>query len=174
MPDETNTEILQKKIDALNHQAWEARVVYYDQAHDLSREAVELAKSIGYTKGMAEALRTLGFTYIRKGKHQDALPHLNESLRLFQLLNDLWGQSDVYEYLGIVQRSLNDYDGSFAFLYKSLELRQNLHYPEGESLAHYHLGVSYKYLGNFDKALGHLLKSLSISRAIPNEFLESY
>jgi signal transduction histidine kinase len=174
MSNEKEKETLQKLIDSLNQRAWEARVVHYNLAQDLSWEARDLAGSIGYTKGMAEALRTLGFSYIRKGRYLDARQFLNESLRLFQLLNDLQGQSDVYEYLGVVQRSLNKYDGSLDFLYKSLELRQSLKYQEGICVSQYQIGVSYKYLGNYEKALEHLLQSLSISQAMPFEFLESY
>ena len=56
---------LQEKIDDLNQQAWEARVNDSPKAFQLSQESVNLARSINYSKGLAEGLRSLGFGYVR-------------------------------------------------------------------------------------------------------------
>ena len=49
------------KVDALNADAWMKRVSDSVAALELSKGAARIAKSINYTKGTAEALRTLGF-----------------------------------------------------------------------------------------------------------------
>src|SRR6185436_787417 len=96
---------LKEKIDDLNQQAWEVRVNDSPKAFQLSEESVKLARSINYTKGLAEGLRSLGFGYVRLFKNEEAAPLLKESLSLFESLNDLTGQSVVYEYLGIIERN---------------------------------------------------------------------
>jgi hypothetical protein len=57
---EINTKSLQDKINGLNKQAWVIRVSDSGQAQVISKEAVDLAEDIDYTKGKAEGLRTLG------------------------------------------------------------------------------------------------------------------
>ena len=164
MQQETNVPSLQDKIDKLNMEAWEVRVSDSGRALTLSNEATELARSINYEKGLAEGLRTLGFSNIRLSRHHDATKLLEESLALFENLKDLRGQSDIYEYFGIIHRSLGDYEGSLNWLFKSLELRPKIGYTEGESLSMYHLGVTYKYLGSYEQALDQFLKSLAIAQ----------
>ncbi len=57
--------IVHDKIDQLNIDAWQIRVTDSTRALGLSEEAVGLAKSIKYSKGLAEGLHTLGFSHIR-------------------------------------------------------------------------------------------------------------
>ncbi|MCW3108212.1 MAG: ATP-binding region ATPase domain protein [Segetibacter sp.] len=174
MSTEKDTEFLRDKIDQLNEQAWIERVSDSIHAHALSKEAVSLAERIDYTKGKAEAYRTLGFSYIGLSKHSEALVCLEKSLILFEALHDLKGQSSVYEYFGIIQRSLGNFSASLDVLFKALDITQEAQYREGESLARYHLGVTYKYLGNYEQALEHLLESLSIAKEIHYWVTESY
>jgi two-component system NtrC family sensor kinase len=174
MNTENDIESLRAKIDELNQQAWRDRVSDSIQAHRMSKEAVELAESIGYTEGKAEGYRTLGFSYIRLSQHGPALTCLEKALKLFEELSDLKGQSNVYEYFGIIQRSLGNFSASLDVLFKSLDLTQQTQYREGESLARYHLGVTYKYLGHYEQALEHLLKGLSIAKDIDYWVAESY
>jgi two-component system NtrC family sensor kinase len=169
-----NARAIREKVDELNKVAWEIRVADSNKALMLSQEAVTLSKGIGYTKGTAEGLRTLGFSYVRLSKHAEAKILLCESLELFGLLDDARGKSDVYEYLGIIQRSFGNYQESLDLLFKSHALRLELAYPEGESLSLYHIGVTYKYLGNLEQALEYFLKGLSIAGEIHYWVAESY
>ena len=115
---------LEKKIDDLNQQAWNIRVNDSPKAFELSKESVELAKKINYSKGLAEGLRTLGFCYVRLSKNDEALPVLKESLSLFESLNDPEGQAVVYEYLAIIQRNWGDLGGSLELLLKALVINE--------------------------------------------------
>ena len=165
---------VRQKVDWLNSEAWRVRVSDSSHAFQLSQEAVALAKEAGYTKGLAEGLRSYGFALIRLSKHEEALPVLEESFSLFEILNDERGESEVYEYFGIIHRSLGNFDASLENLYKALTLSRRNNYQEETSLANYHLGVTYKYLGNFEKALEYLLESLRIAREIKYWVSESY
>ena len=171
---EDTYQLAEQKINELNKEAWSVRVSNSVRALELSDEAVKLATGINYAKGMAEGLRTLGFSLIRVSKHLEALDHLERSLELFEQLNNTDGQSDIYEYLGIIQRSFGNYEASLEFLFKSLELRQQSKYTEGESLSLYHLGVTYRYLGNYEQALDYFQKSLAVTRSKNYWVSESY
>ena len=161
-------------IDQLNKKAWETRVTDSNNALALSQEAINLARSINYTKGLAEGLRTLGICHIRISKHEEAIHYLNEALPLCQSINDLYGESDIYAYYGAIHRVLGDYASSLDFLFKAHAIHQHLDDDERKSLGLYHIGVTYKYLGNYDQALNYLLQSLSIARAGNHIMPESY
>ncbi|PRY14298.1 tetratricopeptide repeat protein [Pontibacter ummariensis] len=161
-------------VDLLNQQAWELRVSNSARAFELSKEALDLAEGMAYTKGKAEAARTYGFCHIRLSEHGKAAFYLEEALQLFQELGDVKGQSDVLEYRGIICRSQGDYAASLDYLYRSLEIREQAAYQDGISLTHYHLGITYRYIGNYNTALDHLLKSLEIAREINFWVSESY
>ena len=71
--DDNRKKSVESKIDVLNQQAWDLRVSDSPKALELSKEAVTLARDIGYTKGLAEGLRTFGFGHIRLSKNNEAL-----------------------------------------------------------------------------------------------------
>jgi signal transduction histidine kinase len=163
-----------EKIEKLNQEAWQIRVIDSNKAQALSKEAVDLAKKINYTKGIAEGLRTLGFSYIRVANFDDATRCLKESLSLFESLNDVKGESTVYEYLGIIERSLGNFVGSLELLLKSLGLSQQTGFVEVEITSRYQIGVTCKQLGNYEKALDNLYKSLSLARSMRFTLMEAY
>ncbi len=149
-------------IEQLNKTAWDERVSNSTQSLELSERALSLSKKIEYIKGTGEALRTLAFCYIRLAKLSEASAMLEEAFIIFQDLEDWHGQSDVYEYFGIIKRSLGDYAASLQYLFKGEELRTKINYEDGLSLSFYHIGITYKYLGDFEHALEYLLKSLDL------------
>ena len=174
MPKGAHNKLSEGEIDRLNIKAWEIRVSDSIKAFELTNNALKLATRNNYLKGKAEALRTLGFCYIRFSKHQEALGYLEEALVLLKLLKNLHGLSDVYEYFGIIKRSLGDYKSSLNFLSRSLDLRTELGYFEGKALSLYHLGVTYKYIGDYEQALDNFMKSLTIARLHNYSIPESY
>ena len=161
-------------IEQLNQTAWDMRVNDSTQSFELCNKALSLSNDIEYIKGKGEALRTLAFCHIRLAKFKEALPLLDEAFLVFQKLNDLKGQSDIYEYRGIINRSLGDYAASLENLFKGSELRQQTGYDEGLSLSYYHIGITYKYLGYLENALEYLLKSLELGRKLKYWITISY
>ena len=165
---------LQEKIDDLNQQAWEARVNDSPKAFQLSQESVNLARSINYSKGLAEGLRSLGFGYVRLFKNDEAAPLLRESLSLFKSLNDVKGQAIVYEYLGIIERNWGNLGTSLELLLKGYGLIRQVGSLEVEVTCCYQIGVTYKHLGNHENALDYLYRALSIAKKSNNALMEAY
>jgi len=62
---------------------------------------VILAEGINYKRGKVGGYRTYAFTLIRLSRHQEALEYSEKSLTLFESLNDLGGQTSIYEYYRI-------------------------------------------------------------------------
>ena len=161
-------------IDELNEQAFDIRVSDSTRSFAISKEALDLSEKIGYTHGKAEALRMVGFGYIRRSDNTKALSCFEQALQLFESLNDRGGQGYVYTGLGIVQRNLGNYKVSLESFFKSLELIRGTKYAEVEPLIYYHLGITYKYLGNLEQALEYALQSLSSGKQFNDWISEGY
>ena len=174
MEDETNIQAIKQKIDELNQQAWNIRVNDSPGSSQLSKEAVSLARSINYSKGLAHGLKALAFCFVRVAKNEEALPLLNEARHLFESLNDLEGQAVVNGYLGIIHRNRGDLSASLELSFKALELSRETGFRENEGTELYQIGVTYKQLGNFEKALDYLYQSLSIFAEDKKELFKSY
>ncbi len=174
MSKDTGIQFLREKIDRLNQEAWDVRVYDSPKSFELSKESVGLARGIDYGKGLAHALQSLGFCYVRMSKNNEALPLLQESLALFESMGDIIGQSCAYEYMAIVQRSWGNFGSSLELAFKALELSEQTSFRENQSTIHYQIGVTYKHLGNFEKALDSLYRSLSMHREMGNRLFESY
>ncbi len=174
MSNDTAIISLKEKIDDLNQQAWELRVTDLPKSFELSEESVKLARSINYSKGLAEGLRSLGFSYVRFFKNDEAAPLLKESLSLFQSLNDHKGQAIVYEYLGIIERNWGNLGSSLELLLKGNDLIQQTDPPEVEITSCYQIGVTYKHLGNHENALDYLYRALSLAKKINFTLMEAY
>ena len=174
MPSQANLHSLQKKVDEFNQQAWDTRMNNSPKSFDLSKESVALARSIDYQKGLAHGLKSLAFCLVRVAKNEEALPHLDEALSLFELLDDLEGQAVVNGLLAIIQRNQGDAVASLKLSYKALDLSHRIGFREHEGTELYFIGVTYKQLGNFEKALDYLYQSLQIFREDENSLFQSY
>ncbi|TMI89103.1 MAG: tetratricopeptide repeat protein, partial [Bacteroidetes bacterium] len=174
MSNETAIASLKEKIDDLNQKAWDLRVTDLPKSFELSEESVKLSRSINYPRGLAEGLRSLGFSYVRFFKNEEAAPLLKESLSLFQSLNDLKGQAIVYEYLSIIERNWGNLGASLDLLLKANELVLKIDSQEIEITCSYQLGVTYKHLGNHENALDYLYKTLSLAKKMNFQLMEAY
>ena len=152
----------QARIDAINRKAWEIRANDPKRCGLLSEEAMELARSIDYRKGIAEGMRGFSVSLILHSRFEQAVDLMDQAMHIFQETGDECGQSDLHEYYGSIAGSRGDYTSSLEHLYNSLQLRKANHYTEGEALSLYQLGVTYRNLGNQEKALDFFLQSLEL------------
>jgi tetratricopeptide (TPR) repeat protein len=125
-------------------------------------------------KGLAHGLKSLAFCLVRIAKNEEAVPFLNEALRLFELLDDLEGQAVANGLLAIIQRNGGDAIASLKLSFKALELSHKIGFRENEGSDLYFIGVTYRQLGNFEKALDYLYQSLHIFREDGNRLFQSY
>ena len=163
-----------QKIEKLNALAWQTRVSDSLTAEKISRQAFELAATIGYSRGLAEGYRTYAFTLIRQSKLQEALSYCQQALDIFIEIRHIQGQASIYEYFGIIERSRGNLSASLDYLLKGILLSEQACDDELRSLAHYHAGVTYKYLGQFEQALQQLMEGLRIATEINNWISRSY
>ncbi|MEP6951558.1 MAG: ATP-binding protein [Ginsengibacter sp.] len=86
---ETNVQFTKDKIDQINSQAWEARVSDSNKALLLSQEAIDLAKTINYTKGKAEGLRNIELASLYEESKKQKEEIEKQKISLEQTLEEL-------------------------------------------------------------------------------------
>ena len=79
-----NMQIIKDRTDDLNRRAWEIRVSDSNKALLLSEEAIGLAKTIDYTKGMAKGFAPWGLAICA---FQNMLRHMYTSTRHYNYLS---------------------------------------------------------------------------------------
>ena len=109
------------RIDVLNELAYLRRselavsIVY-------AREAMALAKRIGYEKGEAAASNAFSFYYWSKMENEKSLQYALSALRIFESLNDKKGLMDTYTLIGLTYLNLKESDKAEKYFNLSLPL----------------------------------------------------
>ena len=79
--------LLQQSKESLNESP--------DKAISIATKAKESAEKIGFTKGIATALKNIGIGYYYQGKYIETLDYWTQSLKLFESLKDQIGVSNL-------------------------------------------------------------------------------
>src|SRR4051812_15315312 len=96
----TTVDIDTSSIDQLNNEAWAINRKDAQKAIDMSRKAYEESLAIGYKKGIALALKTLGTAHIWLSKNEEAATHCFEAISIFNELGDKINEGETSYYVG--------------------------------------------------------------------------
>ena len=127
----------------------------------LALEAKELAAETGYLKGEALALKNLGMVYYTRGRYLETLGYWNQSLQLFEQLNDANGMSNMLNNIGAIYFNQGADAKALEYSLKSLQLAEKI----GDTLrmisALINVGSIY-YNKKDPVALDYLLKAIPL------------
>jgi signal transduction histidine kinase len=139
---------------------------YYESAPDstiyFANLAINSAKKLNYTKGIATGNRLLGRVNSFKGNYVNANNNYNISLKLYRQINNQFGISEVYIGLGRVQDFLGNYNQAIKFFEQALAIRKKLRNEIDIANCYAIIGITYDNKGDFNKALDYYFKSLII------------
>ena len=82
-------------INALIKQGWAAWQTDPEKTISLSTRAKELSEKNDFLPGVAYAYKNIGIANYRKGNYVETLNNWNESLKVFEQLNDQTGISNM-------------------------------------------------------------------------------
>ncbi len=157
--------ITQKKIDALNIQAFDLRLVDIQKAIEFSTQAFELSSTgefslQSYQFGSAKSLNTLSELNMALGNTDLAIHTGLQALTIYETLKDLGGQSNALSVIGYSHMISGDHPEAMKCLLKSVSLAQEAkdEIQEGRSLiwlADIYAGIddTQKALELFEKAI---------------------
>jgi adenylate cyclase len=142
------------------------------QAIRLSMEAKDLAASLHYGKGQALAFKNLGMVYYMKGMYAETLDYWNQSLQIFETLNDDIGISNMLNNIGAIYLNQGADTKALEYMLRSLQLAEKT----GDTLRMFsalsNIGGIY-YNKKDPVALTYLLKAIPLveSNGDPESFV---
>ncbi len=116
-----------------------------------AQTALELFRPAGDRKGTAYSLLALGIAQALHGDFVAARPLLDESLALFEAMEDKLGQSEVFSWLTMDRRF--DIENCIDLIERSLELSREIGHTLGILSGLVGLAQQWYWMGNMERAL---------------------
>jgi diguanylate cyclase (GGDEF)-like protein len=162
-----NAEPALQKVDELTLLAWELRRQDSSHSLTLAEEALRLAISLDYNKGVAYSLLAKAFALFRLAKLPEARNCAEEAKGYFETLRDKQGLLKAWNTLGIVYGESGDLTAALRAFLQVDNLCKEISDKHGEADALNNIANVYAYLGDFVSALDYHFQSLAVCEAHP-------
>ena len=157
------------KVDLLNKIASDVFFIEPDSIYGFAKKALELAESIDYKKGIAEAYNNLGIYYRENGLYDEASEYHFRSLEIMENIGNKNGIARCYNLIGIIYYYLSDFDLSLKYYLKALDINIEQNDTKWIGGNSNNIGMIYEMKGDYQKALEYYNKSLEINKQLGNK-----
>jgi len=155
------------KINHLNRASDEYKKVgNYDSSLHYSHAAMQLAQTLKFNNGIANAYNCIGNVYNNQGNYPEALKNYFASLKIKEKIRDKHGIAALYNNIGIVYDKQGNYPEALKNYFASLKIREEINDKHGIAGSYNNIGFVYYYQGNYIEALKNYLSSLRIFETI--------
>ncbi len=149
------------RVIEMNKIAYSKRLSDPQVTIDLADSALNLAKSINYIPGIAEAHRVMGIGYYYFRSTEFSIKHYMEALKYFNQLKDIRNQAKIYNNIGNLYR-IYDHNKALAYYKKSLALAKSLKNDELTAGLYFNIATVYQRKRNYKESLIYFEKSIPI------------
>lgn len=141
-----------------------------DTALSYANEAKTLAEKLGFKKGLAYSLKSIGMYYYIRGNYIETLFFWNQSLATFQSIDDKLGISNMLNNLGAVNFNQGDDEKAIEYYLESLKVSEEIGDKLRIATALVNIGAVYfNKQGTHDLALQYYLKALPLSEELGDQ-----
>lgn len=158
------------RVDAYNGLIWEYYGSNNDSALYYGNQSIQLAKKIGYKKGLSNAHRYTGNVYELMTNYAKALYHQQLSLEIAEEIQFKPAIASSLSNIGSVYERIGDYKKALDFLERSLQLCVELDQKEGIAAVYGNIGNIYYNIKAYSKSLECYEKSLEINEQLQNPY----
>lgn len=158
LPKTTDT----SRVNILNALAYE---IHYDNPKDaiqLAEQALALAKSKNYEKGIAESNDLLGRSYYELNELTKTISYYMEAAKYYSQIRDSSKLASEYNEIGVVFKNQGEYQKALEFYSLSLEIYSAIKHFKSKGYSLINIGEIYSYQGNYSKAIESYIKSIKI------------
>ncbi len=148
------------KVKLLSDLCWEYRFISADTALQYGNKALELAKGIGYPRGIAQAYNDLGIIYIDRSEYGKAIEYFRNAMEIRQKLNDKSGIASLYNKIGIVYQKQGKLKEALQNQIAALKIYEELGQYLWIGYSLNNIAIIHLNLGNLEKSLEYNLKAL--------------
>jgi class 3 adenylate cyclase len=138
--------------------------IYYDQETGLryASQALQLADSIGWQKGIALAKTAAGRLYWRKGKFDDALKNHFDALSIYRQQGDQYQTASLLTFIGQDYGDNGQYTEAIDYWSQALNIFDSLHNQRKVASIYNLYSWAYENMGDYPEALRYNYASLKI------------
>ncbi len=149
-----------------------------EKAISLAQQAKELSAKVGFYEGLAYANKNIGMGYYSQGKLVETLDYWNQSLEVFESLNDQIGVANLLNNISAVYTDQGAIEKGLGYALKSLEISErtgdklrilsalnsvgSIYYNKSEG------AIDDNKKENSEKALQYLLRALPLCEELGN------
>ncbi|MHC1775999.1 MAG: adenylate/guanylate cyclase domain-containing protein [Lentimicrobium sp.] len=132
-----------------------------------ANQAKELADQLGFERGQAYALKSLGMGYYFQGNYIETLLYWQQSLETFQSIGDKLGIANMLNNLGAINFNEGDDEKAIEYYLESLRVSEEIGDKLRIATALVNIGAVYfNKNATHDRALEYYLKALPLSEEL--------
>ncbi len=162
-----------ERVDELNQLAWEIRRSDGGKARELSQTALEIAKTLGYERGIAYAKRNLGTLHFFHSDVEKSMAYLLDALEWFEQKGDIEGEATVRSVLGIAYWGFGDFQRGFDCTFRALKLYEAIDDANGLAWTYGTLGSFYFDFKDYRLSLRNFRRAWSLFKKLRNKVGEA-
>jgi len=155
-----------ERVDVLSKISFAYWKMSPEKGIEYGNEALQLAKTLRYKEGEANALNSLGVNYWSIMDLEKALSYFQESMILRELADDKVGISKSVNNIGMIYGELENYEASLQYFKRALDLLIELDELDKVAYCYNNIGEVYSKMGNFEKGFANLNKALKLKREL--------
>ncbi len=135
-----------------------------------ANHAKTLADQLGFKRGQAYALKSIGMGYYFQSNYVETVLYWQQALAIFQAMNDKLGIANMLNNLGAVNFNEGDDEKAIDYYLGSLKVSEEIGDKLRVVTALVNIGAVYfNKVGTHDRALQYYLKALPLSEEIGNQ-----
>lgn len=152
----TSLQLIESLVDTQN---FKKALLYIDQTD-------QLARSLNYTKGLAETNYYRAIIYAHEDDYVNALDNFTKSKNLFQQVGYRLGVAKVNNNIGVLEIRRGNYEAGLRNSLSAIDVFENENLQEELSLAYNNLAEAYYKTRQIDNALEYNFKALNAREKI--------
>lgn len=154
------------KVRLLFAISWGYGVIRPEEGITYGQQCMELAKRLGWKKGIAAANNCIGNSYLIKSDYSKALDCFMAKLKICEEINHKPGIAGAFGNIGNVYNYQGNYSKALEFYLKDLKMEEEMGDKEGMAIVTGNIGSLYERQSNYPKALEYQFKSLRIDEEL--------
>jgi tetratricopeptide (TPR) repeat protein len=153
-------------VKCLNELSKDYRLVFPDSAILFSKEALFLARKLGYEKGIAISLNFTGVAYFYKGDYPTAQEYQKEALAYSQVRNLGASYANALNSLALAYQYQGNYFSAYDSYLKALQHEEKTKNYYGQVKVLANLGILWKKQGNYNYAIDYARRALALTDSL--------
>lgn len=153
-------------VKCLNELSKDYRLVFPDSAIQFSKEALFLARKLGYEKGIATSLNFVGIAFFYKGDYPTAQEFQKEALSYSYVRNLNIQYANALNSLALAYQYQGNYFSAYDSYLKALQYEEKSKNYFGQVKVLANIGILWKKQGNYDYAIEYAKRALALTDSL--------